>query len=65
MESVGKSIYIEELENLPASNASINIFVVGDMVYIFIFKNIPIGLKINSEEFANSLHFMLDKMRVD
>jgi predicted transcriptional regulator len=65
MESVGKTIHIEELDTLPASNASINIFVVGDIVYIFIFKNIPIGLKIHSEELANSLHFMLDKMRVD
>jgi len=62
MESVGRTIHIEDLENLPASNASINIFVVGDIVYIFIFKNIPVGLKIKNQELANSLHFMLDNM---
>lgn len=64
MESVGKTKNIEELRNLPAGNESIQIYIAGSCVYFMIFKDIPFGIKFDSEELAQTLHFLLDHLKV-
>ena len=65
MESMWKAVQIHELENLPASNSSINMFIVGQVVYIIIFKDIPSAIKIDSKELAYSMHFIFEKVKID
>lgn len=64
MESLGKAINFEQIENLPASNSAINIFIVGEIMYIMIFKDIPFGIKIQSQELANTMHFLFDNVNI-
>ena len=51
------------LPQLPAGNAAVNMFVVGDTLYLIIFKQVPFGLKIQSESFADMMHFLLKQIR--
>ncbi|MDC0506162.1 helix-turn-helix domain-containing protein [Candidatus Gracilibacteria bacterium] len=62
MESIGKTIHIDEMKSLPADNSSINIFIVGKTLYIMIFKDIPIAIKIESPELAETLHFLFENV---
>lgn len=59
LESIFKTNNFDNIWNLPADNASINLFIVWDIIYITIFKQVPFGLKIESMELANILHFLL------
>jgi len=61
--NVKTEINLENLKNLPAWNSSINIFVVGQIVYLVIFKESPFWIKIESEDFAQSMHFILDNLK--
>ncbi len=65
MERVSKNIWVDSIKNLPAADSAINIFVVGTAVYIIIFKTSPFALKIDSEEFANTIYFMLDNLKLE
>ncbi|NUJ97276.1 hypothetical protein HGA92_00640 [Candidatus Gracilibacteria bacterium] len=58
LESIIKSYNIDELENLPASSSAIQMYLFGDFIYIAIFKSVPFGIKIESQEFAQMLHFL-------
>jgi len=58
-ENILKTYDVQELETLPAGNSTINIFILWNIVYIVIFKQVPFGLKIESEELASVLHFLL------
>lgn len=62
MESIGKARNIDELRNLPAANESIQMLIAGRAVYIVIFKDIPFGIKFVSEEFAQTLHFLFERI---
>ena len=53
-----------ELDKLPAWNSSIQLFIFGDFVYIAIFKEIPYWIKIESEEYANIMHFLMKKIEI-
>lgn len=59
LDSIVKSYNTQELKDLPAGNSSINIFVAGETIYLIIFKQISFGLKIESEEFADVMQFLL------
>jgi hypothetical protein len=48
------------IDQLPAGNNAINLFLVGKIVYIIIYKDLPIGLKLESPELARALHFLLE-----
>ena len=63
MERVTKNVWLNCIENLPATDSAINIFVVWTIVYIIIFKSSPFAIKIDSEEFADSLYFMMDNLK--
>lgn len=65
MEHISKTTNIANLETLPAGNAAINIFVVGKIVYIVIFKDIPFAIKLASEDLAYAMHFLFEKLQVD
>lgn len=51
----------KSLDSLPAGNNAVNLFLVGQTVYIIIYKELPIGLKLESPEFAWAMHFLLDQ----
>ena len=61
LENMLKTSNIQDLNSLPAWSSAINIFVFGDFVYIIIFKNIPFGIKFESPELANVVHFLLNQ----
>jgi hypothetical protein len=49
-------------EQIPASNSAVNIYLVGQIIYIIIFKDSPFGIKIESSDLANTLDFLFDKV---
>lgn len=65
MEQITKTTNIENLSDLPAGNSAVNIFIVGKVIYLIIFKDIPFGIKIDSEDVANTLHFLFEKLEVE
>ncbi len=62
MESIWKTVHVDEMKSLPADNSSINIFIVWKILYIIIFKDIPIAIKIESPELAETLHFLFENV---
>jgi len=62
MESISKTYDIDTISGLPASNSAVNIYLVGQVLYIIIFKDSPFGIKIESSDLANTFHFLLDKV---
>ena len=65
LEQIYRTNSIANLDNLPAWNSSLNMFVVWDCVYILIFKEIPFGIKFDSEDFANVIHFLFEHLKID
>ena len=61
MESIRYLETIKNLGELPAGNNAINIFVVGKVFYLLIYRNQPIGLKISSPELSRAIHFLLEQ----
>ncbi|MDD3302354.1 MAG: helix-turn-helix domain-containing protein [Candidatus Gracilibacteria bacterium] len=64
LEEIVKGSDMENVSKLPASNSSIQTFIFGDNVYIIIFKEIPYGIKIESEEYASIMHFLFRKVEI-
>lgn len=52
-----------ELFSLPAGNGASNIYIVGDTVFIIMFKETTIGLKISHPDIAQTLHFIFDQLQ--
>lgn len=65
MEQITKTTNIDNLSDLPAGNSAVNIFVVGKVIYLIIFKDIPFGIKIDSEDVANTMHFLFEKLQTE
>ena len=65
MENIAKTTNIDNLQSLPAGNSAINLFIVGKTVYIVIFKDVPFGIKLDSEDFANAMHFLFEKLQTE
>jgi sugar-specific transcriptional regulator TrmB len=55
---------IEHFLDLPASNGSSNIYIVGDTIFILLFKENTIGLKISHPDIAQTFHFMFDNIKI-
>lgn len=53
----------QSLINLPATKSTINIILVGDIIYFIIYDNSPIGIKIESENMADAFHVIFDEMK--
>jgi hypothetical protein len=64
LEEIVKSNDMWDLWELPAQNSSIQLFIFWDFVYIVIFKDIAYGIKIESEEYANIMHFLMKKVEL-
>jgi len=64
MENISKTNDISIIEKLPASNSAINIFIVWITIYIIIFKESSFWIKIESNDLANTMHFLFDKIQV-
>ena len=62
MENISKTFDIDTISKIPASNSAVNIYLVWDVIYIIIFKDSPFGIKIESDDLANTLHFLFDKV---
>ncbi len=64
LENITKTYNIDIIKDLPAQNSAINTFIFWDFVYIIIFKQTSFGIKIENEEFAWMLHFLLEKIEL-
>ena len=62
LEQIMKTHDMHVLPQLPAGNATVNIFIVGDTLYLIIFKQVPFWLKIQSEAFTDMMHFLLKQI---
>lgn len=62
MENITKTFDAEKIKGLAASNSSINIYLVWNFVYLLIFKENSIWLKLESPDFAYVLHFLFDNI---
>lgn len=63
MEEIWLTTNLDNLVDLPVWNSAVNIFVVWTVVYIIIFKETDIWIKLDSEQLADSLHFILENVR--
>jgi len=50
------------LSDLPAGQASLMVYVIGSVVYIMLFKSQPAGIKIESQELADVVVFLLKQV---
>lgn len=64
MEQITKTTNIQSISDLPAGNSSINFFIVGNVLYLIVFKAIPFGIRIESDDVANAMHFIFDSLEV-
>jgi hypothetical protein len=62
LEQMIKSNKMIDIEKLSACNNSLNFFIVWEIIYLIIFKQVPFWMKLESTEFADLMHFMLKKM---
>jgi len=62
MENITKTFDIGDISQIPASNSAVNIYLVGEIIYIIIFKDSPFGIKIESDDLASTFHFLFDKV---
>jgi hypothetical protein len=60
METVGKISHIDAIRELPATSESIQVFITWENVSIIIFRELPFGIKISSNELAQVFHFLLE-----
>ncbi len=63
METVGRIASIDDLRELPATGESIQVFITGENVSLIIFREIPFGIKISSNELAHVFHFLLENLK--
>lgn len=63
METLTKINNINTLENLPAWNSAINIYLIWKTLYIIIFKDKPLWIKIENDELWDAMHFIFDNLR--
>ncbi len=62
LENTLKTYDLNTLWSLPWWNNAVHMFVVWELFYIAIFKDVPIWIKIESPEVADIMHFLLKQM---
>ena len=61
--TIGNGFWLmDALRDLPAGSESIQVYIAGENVYILIFREIPFGMKIASNELAQVFYFLLDQV---
>ncbi len=61
LEAVSKLHNIRDIEKLPASGGSVQIWIIGESMYITLFKQVSFGMKIMSNELSNIIRFLIEK----
>ncbi len=51
---------LEGIEKLPAAGGATNIILVGETVFMLSFRDIPIGVRLDQPDIAQTMHFMFD-----
>ena len=64
MEQITKTTNIQNISDLPAGNSAINFFIVWNILYLIVFKTVPFGIRIESDDLANAMHFLFDSLDV-
>ncbi len=62
LEHMVKSYDKNLLSDLPAGQASLMVYIIGEVVYIILFKSQPAGIKIESQELADVVGFLLKQV---
>ncbi len=62
-ERISKIKEISEIYHLPATNGASQIYIVGDTVFIIIFRETILALEINHSDIAQNLHFIFDQLQ--
>lgn len=65
METIQKTTSLPNIFQLPAGNSAINVFIVWSTVYFILYKDLPIALKIESDDIASLLHFLFDHVQTE
>jgi len=63
MEKINKSIWTENFINLSAWWWAINIFLIWSIVYIIIYNNIPIWIKIDNDMVSQAFHLIFNEIK--
>lgn len=53
----------KDIYELPASNDATNIFIVGDSIFLIIYKENIIGVQIKHQAIAQTMHFLFDQLK--
>lgn len=59
LEQIIKSYDLVDIKKLSVWNNSLVFFIVWEIVYLIIFKQVPFWIKLESSEFADLMHFLL------
>lgn len=62
MERIEKTTHLKELLRLPTTPSSIHIFIIGYIVYIVIYRDDPIAIKIENELLSDVFQLLLDQI---
>ena len=62
MERIEKQVNLP-LAELPLTESSTHLFVMGSIVYIIIYRDRPIGIKFESRHFAHVMHLFMDSIQ--
>lgn len=63
MEKINNSFLLWDFLSLPAWEWAINIFIAWTVVYILIYNNIPIAIKMDSDKVSQAFHLIFDEMK--
>lgn len=64
MERLNHTSTISQVLALPAWSNAVNIFIVWQYLYFIIYHNTPIAIKIQSQQLADTMHFILEQTKV-
>jgi hypothetical protein len=63
MEQLSHTSNASDILTLPAWSNAVNIFVVGQYLYFVIYHATPIAIKIQSQQLADTMHFILEQTK--
>lgn len=53
---------LEDMAKLPAAGGATNIILVGDTVFMVSFRDIPVGVRLDQPDIAQTMHFLFDQI---
>jgi hypothetical protein len=61
LEQIDTTMSLDDIRKAPAGAGSVCLFLIGEVLYILILKNIPFGCKIQSDELAQVMHVLMGR----